>query len=316
MKRFQAKKRRLRLKVYRGSDADLAGSQAGELLVEHFSDRQFREWKGRADILQEYHYLWWYELAAQQAQANGPLIEALKSSRPIHQDLAGWGRAIQYKYCNSPLSAIGSLKWVGGRFNYGRDIAPRYMPFPALYVAEDAETGIRELHGLTREDGRAGLTAEELALASSSSFTWFSIDGKLSNIFDLTKPDPLEEIMTLISRFSLSRRVRDFEDKHSLAPLRLARTADQLFQSMLTEHWRQYPTMFNSPANSQLFATWLIQAGFEGVKYISTKSGKASVAVFTRQFEHSDSVIAVVDPPAEATHCLLNRDTFKEAEET
>lgn len=69
---------------------------------------------------------------------------------------AGWGRAIQYKYSDTPLSCVGSTKWVGGRFNYGVDIdSSRFAPFPALYLAEDMETGLREMQGPLRARARA-----------------------------------------------------------------------------------------------------------------------------------------------------------------
>src|SRR5262245_38985708 len=141
--------RRLRHRVYRGPTSAWPAIRAGELLLEYFSDSQLIGWRARAQDIQKYHYLWFFELERQRAENRKKLADALATVPGATINLAGWGRAIPLKYCMAPLSCIGSLRWVGGRFNYGVDIdASRYEPFPALYLAQDVETGLREMLGL------------------------------------------------------------------------------------------------------------------------------------------------------------------------
>jgi hypothetical protein len=213
------------------------------------------------------------------------------------------------------LSCVGSLKWVGGRFNYGVDIdSSRYAPFPALYLAEDMETGLREMQGLTREDTRDGLTADELSLCAKNGVTWFIVSGSVSNIFDLTRPGSLEGVARIISTFKLSKAVRDAEKRLAAKPLVLIATAEELLASFMYENWRENPSIMNTPANSQLFGHLLSLAGFEGALFSSTRTRKKNLVLFTRQFKNSASVARVLNPPATARCCELSAQTYSELE--
>ncbi|MGO9946933.1 MAG: hypothetical protein ACLPWG_08815 [Steroidobacteraceae bacterium] len=195
------KTRHPQFKVYRGASPAIP---SGELLLEYFTDEEALGWRAQSADVQNYHYLWWFELEAQRAVHQQPLIDAVRSTPAVAVDLSGWGRAIQYKYSDSPLSCVGSLKWVGGRFNYGVDIdSSRYAPFPALYLAEDMETGLREMQGLTRDNTRNGLNSGELDLCAKNGVAWVSVSGSVSNIFDLTHPRSLEGVAQIISTFRL-----------------------------------------------------------------------------------------------------------------
>ena len=305
--------RQLRLNVYRGPD--WPELKPGELLLEYFSDRQLAHWRARGEDLQNYHYLWFYELERQRASQQSKIRLALQSVPGIQVPLVGWGRAIDFKYSDKPLSCLGSLQWVGGRFNYGVDIdSSRYTPFPALYLAEDMETALREKNGLLRESNRSGLTADELALCSSTSMTWVAVTGSVNNIFDLTKPENVKPFVDVISSFRLSNNVRSQETKLELVPLRLVNTVEIFNQTLLAENWRQYPTMWSTPANSQLLGHMLSNAGFEGVLFSSTITGKRSLSIFPRQLHHSESVIQVDGPPPDTWCSVLNSATYADAE--
>jgi hypothetical protein len=305
--------RQLRLNVYRSRGG--ATVPPGELLVEYFSDRDLIAWRSRGKHIQDYHYLWYFELESQRASAQTEILEALNRVAGISIDLAGWGRGMAYRYSATPLSCVGSLKWVGGRFNYGVDIdKTRFAPFPALYLAEDMETGLREMQGLTRETTRAGLSANELNLCSERGVAWVALSGKVSNIFDLTHPGSLAGLVRVLSKFRLSKRVRDVEKKLGAHPLKLVTSAHELFDTVMTESWREFPTLVNTPSNSQLLGHLLTLAGFEGVVYASTRTGKKNLALFTRQFKNSTSIVRAVSPPATATQCELSASTFRNLE--
>jgi hypothetical protein len=235
-----------------------------------------------------------------------------KRRKPRRLDLSNWGRAIPYKYSDTPLSSVGSLKWVGGRFNYGVDIdSSRFTPFPALYLAEDMETGLREMQGLTREDTRVGLTPSELNLCAENGVSWVAVAGKVSNIFDLTHARTLKEFASILSTFKLSKAVRDTETKLGAMRLRLAATADELHNSFMVENWREHPSIMSTPANSQLFGHLLSLAGFEGALFSSTRTGKSNLVIFTRQFKNSASLVRVLNPPTSARCCELSALTYK-----
>jgi hypothetical protein len=279
------KTRHPQFKVYRGREPPTIPT--GELLLEYFTDEEALGWRAKSEDVQRYHYLWWFELEGQRAAHQPKLIEALRSIAGITVDLSGWGRALQYKYSDSPLSCVGSLKWVGGRFNYGVDIdSSRYAPFTALYLAEDMETGLRELQGLTRDNTRN----------------------------DLTHPGSLEGMAQIISTFKLSKAVRDAEKKLSITPLRLIVSAGELFNSFMLENWREFPTIVNTPANSQLFGHLLSIAGFEGAVFSSTRTGNKNLVLFPRQFKNSASLIRVLKPPSTARCCELSALTYAEVE--
>ena len=311
----QRKNRRLRHRIYRGPGDVWPAIGAGELLLEYFSDTQLIGWLARAQDIQNYHYLWFFELERQRATNHKKLIEALATVPGVSVDLAGWGRALPYRYSHLPLSCVGSLRWVGGRFNYGTDIdAARYVPFPALYLAENLETGFREMFGLVREDRRGGLTAKELALCGESGVTWVAVQGVVQNVFDLTNPDNLREFVKVLATFKLSRDVRATEEKLRATPLRLIASVNDLHDSFMTENWREFPAQLSTPANSQLFGHLISHAGFEGVLYSSTVTGKQNLALFSRQFQNSASIVRALDPPVGAICVELSAATYLDAE--
>jgi hypothetical protein len=243
------------------------------------------------------------------------MLDALASMGSLSMDLSHWGRAIQYKYATQPLSCAGSLKWVGGRFNYGVDIdSSRFAPFPALYLAEDIETGLREMQGLTRENRRGGLSADDLNLCAANGVAWVAVEGSVSNIFDLTNAKGLKKFSEIIGKFKLSKAVRDAEKRIGATPLQLIGSAKQLLDSFMVENWREYPVIRNTPANSQLFGHMLSLAGFDGVLFSSTRTGKNNLALFPRRFKNSISRVAVRSPPANAQCTELNSTTYLDCE--
>jgi hypothetical protein len=309
-------RRRLRHKVYRGTAGAWPEVGTGELLIEQITDVQLLAARARSQFLQAYHYGWFFELESQRASNQARITEALGAARPISIKLDGWGRAIQLKYSTAPLSCIGSLKWVGGRFNYGFDIdSTRFEPFPALYLAEDLETGLREMNGLSQENGRGGLTSEELALCGRSGVSWVAVEGEVHNIFDLTHIQNLKPLAEIFASFKLSKQTRDTEKRLGLTPLPLISTAEQLHATFMTENWREFPVQFSTPANSQLFGKLASSAGFEGALFSSTRTGRSNLALFPRQFEQSSGYVRAKDPPPTARCVELNYRTFRELEE-
>jgi len=87
-------------------------------------------------------------------------------------------------------------------------------------------------------------------------------------------------------------------------------TPRQLMTSVMIDVWNAWPVHFDVPSNSQVFATMVIDAGFEGILYPSVKGGKNCLAIFTRTMKHSDSRIALhPDRPAHIQFAEINAES-------
>ena len=80
------KLRQFRFKVYRGREPPTV--PPGELLLEYFTDEQALGWRAKSEDIQNYHYLWWFELEAQRAVHQPKLVEALRAVSGITIDLS------------------------------------------------------------------------------------------------------------------------------------------------------------------------------------------------------------------------------------
>ena len=109
----RSKPRHLRHRAYRGPASIAARVPPGELVLEFFTDQQLLQWRAQGKDYQSYHYLWYYELEAQRAANQAALLESLSKVSGCNVDLSGWGRALQYRYSDTPLSCLGSMKWLG-----------------------------------------------------------------------------------------------------------------------------------------------------------------------------------------------------------
>jgi RES domain len=209
--------------------------------------------------------------------------------------LNGWCRIVNFKYCLQALSPAGSLRWVGGRFNIGADIdEPRFPSFPALYVAEDFETAFREYHGLSNGANVGGLSPDELSLEDAGSWATLKLTGNIGNVFDLAKLSNLAAVCKIFAKFNLSSRVRELETSAGLTRTVLARKPVDLLKSFMRDDWRAYPVHFDVPANSQVFARMVLEAGFEGILYRSTRGARKCLAIFTRQMGNGDSFVELM----------------------
>ena len=292
-------------------------SPPGLLELDRFSDMDVEEWVRFATDFQAYHYQWFFELEAQRAASAERIREALTAVRPITVDLEGWGRVLAWRYTNAPLSAVGSLTWVGGRFNYGIDIdgGNRFAAFPALYLASSFETGLKEMLGQP-PSRLSGLSRADLALCDETSFSWVTVAGTVNNVFDLTKPSSLAAFTQVIREFRLSDRVRELQKRvRPQHPLRLVRTPTELLESIMVTNWRELPVQCDTPANSQVIGRLVADSGYDGILYRSTKTGERNLAVFTRNLAHSDSVIRVApEPPAQVRLRQLDASNYGDAE--
>ena len=268
--------------------------------LDSFSDASIRQWKSYGRAVRDFHYALFFDLAGQRAARHKDLRDALQRVPSITVSLEGWCRLVNFKYSYDALSPAGSLRWVGQRFNFGADIDPaRFAAFPALYLAENFETAFREYHGLPKDELIDGLRPDELSLEDRGNWATLQVTGHVNNVFDLTKAANLRGICGIISKFNLSDRVKRLSVKAKRPITTLIKTPTELLNSFMIESWKSWPVHFDVPANSQVFAQMVMEAGFEGILYRSAKGAGKCLAVFTRQLVNSDSRIALHDeyPP-------------------
>ncbi len=279
--------------------------------LERFTDADLGTWKRQAENLERYNVQLFFHLEGQRALQHEALCDALRQSAPASIAVDHWARIIDYKYSLQPLSAAGSLVR-GGRFNIGNDLDPgKYPVFPALYLAADYDTAYAERFG-QRPSASGGLEGHEYALRTPGSFTSVNVTGKLGNLFDLRNAKNLRQFAAVISGFDLPKELRDLAASARIKSPLLVRSAGQLKTNLLAHNWRLYPSQYEIPANPQVFGRLVVDAGFDGIVYASTKGPKACVALFPTNFSGSESHVELADEaPPGTTHARLDQETWR-----
>lgn len=282
--------------------------------LEAFSSDSLKSWERRGKLVRQYYYAQFYELESQRAAHQKEITEALRQAPTKRIELEGWCRLINFRWSQNPLSPAGSLRDIGGRFNYGEDIGTRFAAFPALYLAQDFRTTYFEYFGLELGENKNGLTPEELALEDKGNFVSLSLRGHVSNAFDLTNPGNVTEFCKVIGKFRFSQHLRQLERQVSgKSTTTVVNDSHTLLRTMYDENWRAPAASFGIPSNSQIFGKLLVDAGIEAVLYESTRTKALCLAVFTRQLVGSDTRIEIhEDHPAEAKMCVLDANNCLE----
>jgi RES domain len=155
-------------------------------LLDAFTADDLHRWHAGSKNLQTYHDRIYFDLERQRVAHYEELCASLRSVPAIEIDLHEWMRVTDWRWSLTPLSPVGSVKGIGGRFNIGVDLdRARGQSFPCLYVAEDVETAFLEYFGAPLATRSDRLTLGELALRRETSFTTFLLRGKLEQVFDL-----------------------------------------------------------------------------------------------------------------------------------
>ena len=178
-----------------------------------------KELKNQASHIENLHgyYRYFYEELAEQREKYFSEIQAVlleKSTRNFK--FKEWFRAVPFKYCLHPLSAVGSLK-ISGRFNFGNDINPSTPIFPALYVAENKTTALSETLGqnIVKAESDQELNHYDLSLikGKNQSELILLLDGELDNIFELDNSKSLIKFTNIIKKFKLSSATKNMAKK-------------------------------------------------------------------------------------------------------
>jgi len=138
----------------------------------------------------KYQWDFYAELARQRQTIQDEIKQSLiKTCVPF--EFKKWQRAVKYKYGLHPLSTVGSLSFIGGRFNTGSAVNAEIPIFSGLYLAQDKDTALQEHLAQEPTSKNSTLTSREIALTNPSSETIVSVSGKLDKIFDLTEANNL-----------------------------------------------------------------------------------------------------------------------------
>jgi hypothetical protein len=281
-------------------------------LLDAFTAHDLEVWDQRSREMQAYFDRVYYDLERQRAARYEGLCEALRAVPAIEVAMDRWIRVTDWRWNLMSLSPAGSLKGIGGRFNIGGDLdRARGQAFPCLYLAEDVQTAYQEYFGapLTSRSGK--LSLQELALRRESSFTTFSLRGRIEHVFDLRPRTNLTRFPKIISQFDVTPDTKKFAHRVKLPQRPLIKTPHELWKRLLTlpSEWRREPQVFGIPAASQIFGRFVQDAGFEAILYPSQQGGNGCLAVFPQNFRGSDSRIEVVgEVPPGAACTVLDKD--------
>lgn len=233
---------------------------------------------------------------------------------PCPTPIDHWVRLVSWRYSLNPLSAAGSLTGVGGRFNLGLDVDKAMRaPWPALYLASNLETAFREHFQLARDTQVDGLAPEELALQRVDSFTSIVLDGHVEGVFDLSAAHVLDALCAVLKRIKLPGEIKAIERRLKLPAshrVSMIRTPQRLLAEVLQTNWRTLPVQFGLPSVSQILAGMVRDAGFEAIRYPSTKGDGHCLAVFPDRIASQRTHLQLHDTAPDGTQpTVLNMDT-------
>lgn len=261
-------------------------------LLEQGTLESIRAAKERTQRLIDYYWQYYSELAQQRNQKIENIRAALLESCASDFEFNNWQRTVKYKYSLHPLSTIGSLSFIGGRFNTGNDVNVNVPVHPALYLAVDKETCLQE--ALSQQGGQhSEFTPLEIALTNKESYAMVSVSGKLEKIFDLRSTKSLKQIVGVMKEFKLSDDLFKKAIELGIEKPDIIRSNKQLLDSLLDKNWRHLPTNLEVPSNSQIFGHLLFNSGIEGVIYPSKFTQKDCIAAFPKNFDGGGSYIKI-----------------------
>jgi hypothetical protein len=282
------------------------------VVLDLFTQPDLDAWAKQGHKLQSLCDRVYFELEQQRAKSYDALCDSLRTIPAASVDVKGWARVTDWRWSMTPLSAAGSLKGIGGRFNIGNDLdRARNQSFPSLYLAQDVDTAFGEYFGGPLSTRSGALSLGELALRRESSFTTFLLDGHLDQVFDLRSGASLKTFASISNAFDISPLTKAAIRAAGLPPRRIIRSADELWNRLLDAPaaWRREPQAYGIPAPCQIFGRFVRDAGFEAILYPSRHGLGLCLAVYPENFRASTGCVRVVgDVPDRAANTILDKD--------
>jgi len=283
-------------------------------LIDRFSLGSIHAGKTHEARLRQFHWRYYAELAEQRGRIAEDLRKAVLRAADDRFCFDHWQRVVRIRWSLKPLSAAGSLKFPGGRFNIGS--IDSFESFPALYFAEDKATALSEVFGGT-PTGKGGLDGLSLALASRESIGDWSVSGELQTVVRLDRTEALQPFVDCIKGFGLSTDLRKLgreiaREAGLPLPKFLVTSVGELMKTLEAPDWRGLPVQVGIPSNPQIFGQIAIRAGAEAIVYRSKFTGKQCIAVFPTALGVSTSHVRLDDdPPRKDVIARLDRTTWR-----
>jgi hypothetical protein len=275
--------------------------------LDRFTLHDIRSWKKANKSIAEYHTRVYYELEAQRQIYKKELIAGLREARMETLSIERWVRMVDFQYSSQPLSAAGSVRSIGGRFNIGEGLNPKLNPFHALYLAEDPETATIEFFGGNRD----GLSAQDLALTPRKSYSSVCLSGELHNVLDITTARNLRSFCDAYRHFKINPEYKNLLTGTRISPLGIATDPKNLLKTIQAVNWREFGIQLGIPGNSQVFGRLAFEAGYDGIIYQSTHGAGRCACIFVENFQHSETSISIADPvPFAETIAILDSTTW------
>jgi len=233
-------------------------------------------------------------LAMEREKLLGKITESLWAVRSQSFDFVG-GRIVGSEYSKSPLCSVGSYHYPG-RFNFAQ-IASYLPDFKALYLASDYETAFCEKFYRRQDDVLEGLTATELSLTPTGSFSYYRVRAKLDSVLDVRNDEALAGFCEIIATVDPSFEILMAAKRIRSAPPQTIKSVQQLRAALLEENFQQWATWVDQPSPSQWFGHYVRLAGIQGIVYPSVRNTSGyNLSVFPDNLCDSEAEIALIDP--------------------
>lgn len=239
-----------------------------------------------------------FGLEDQRQRAEGLLLETMRLCSTSNFSAEGWSRIVDYRHSLDPLSTLGSITGVGGRFNVGAGLSPGvFTAFPALYCAEDYTTAYLEKFGSPETAHPNNLSGADLALRRPGSFSQVRLNAKLENVLDISDHTSLKPMVDILRKFEVPKNATQTARKLGLKQTPwLIRSSITLQKQLLHPNWRVRPMQFDLPANSQIFGRWVAAAGIHGILFPSSRDlMRRCLALFPQNWAGSTSFVEIAD---------------------
>lgn len=283
-------------------------------VLDRFSESDLEVWKKRSRELDDLHDALYHGLEGERLRRRDQLIDALNSKPAPAFEFHSWARMVQYRYSSDPLSAAGSVRSIGGRFNIGNDCdeSGAAVIFPALYIGDSHETAFRECYQSSSEKMKAtGLSAAEMSLRKSD--TTVRIHGRIERVFDVRNIENLRPVAKILAKFTVPDELVRLAKVLRLGKPEnlLIRTPSRLQTNLQDVNWRAWPVQFGLPSPSQRFGLMLKWAGYEGVLFRSSKQpGSTCLAIFPGNICSDRSFVELQDDfPPSVAHSRMDIST-------
>jgi len=249
----------------------------------------------RANKLESFRRHLDLELAVQRDRVIDFLYNTLSENCATF-NFSEWVRVVSTQFSNDPLSTEGSLRSVGGRFNFGRIDDAQFTPFRCLYVASDRHVGLSEYLQRNPDETEEGITAAELNLLTQNP-SFFGISGNLQHVLNITNGSSLTGFLNLIKGFKIPDFVNEMADKLDIERPKVITKLDELMSQLLDANFKYFANFLNVPSNSQWFGQICFTAGIEAIVYPSVRGKGDCLAIFPENFLSHESYVELIDAP-------------------